>query len=196
MQIVGYLDVDEDKHFFFWFFESRTDPAKDPLVLWLNGGPGCSSMTGLLMELGPCRVNPGGNGTTHNEHSWNNHANLIFLDQPVNAGFSYSKGKQVASSDDAAEDVYAFLQLFLSKYPQYAQLDFHVTGESYAGHYIPAIGKAISEHNSVIDPDTKDAVKVNLKSLAIGNGLTDPLNQYEWYPTMACESNCILLIVL
>jgi cathepsin A (carboxypeptidase C) len=75
------LDVGEEKHFFFWFFESRSEPDKDPLVLWLNGGPGCSSMTGLMMELGPCRVNPGGNGTTLNQASWNNQANTIFLDQ-------------------------------------------------------------------------------------------------------------------
>lgn len=80
-QITGYLDVDDDKHFFFWFFESRSKPATDPLVLWLNGGPGCSSLTGLLMELGPCRVNPSGEGTTLNQYSWNSNANIIFLDQ-------------------------------------------------------------------------------------------------------------------
>jgi carboxypeptidase C (cathepsin A) len=80
-QVSGYLDVDDDKHFYFWFFESRDQPKTDPLVLWLNGGPGCSSLTGLLMELGPCRVNPGGQDTTINPHSWNSNANIIFLDQ-------------------------------------------------------------------------------------------------------------------
>eukprot|EP00833_Pecoramyces_ruminatium_P011654 jgi/Orpsp1_1/1185686/evm.model.c7180000094847.1 len=63
-QYAGYLDIDEeDKHFFFWFFESRSNPETDPTILWLNGGPGCSSLTGLLMELGPCRVAPSGNDT-------------------------------------------------------------------------------------------------------------------------------------
>ena len=80
-QVTGYLDVDDDKHFYFWFFESRSSPSKDPLSLWLNGGPGCSSLTGLLMELGPCRVNPGGDNTTVNPHSWNARSNIIFLDQ-------------------------------------------------------------------------------------------------------------------
>ena len=88
-QKVGYLDAN-GKHFFFWFFESRSKPADDPLILWLNGGPGCSSLTGLLMELGPCRVNPKGDGTTFNPYSWNTNASIIFLDQPVEVGFSYS----------------------------------------------------------------------------------------------------------
>lgn len=87
-QVSGYLDVDNEKHFYFWFFESRSKPATDPLLLWLNGGPGCSSFTGLLMELGPCRVDEGGKGTTLNPHSWNSRANIIFLDQVRHFNFS------------------------------------------------------------------------------------------------------------
>ncbi|KAJ3222251.1 hypothetical protein HK099_002526 [Clydaea vesicula] len=191
-QVVGYLDAD-GRHFFFWFFESRHKPESDPLILWLNGGPGCSSLTGLLMELGPCRVDEGGSSTTRNKWSWNNKANIIFLDQPVNAGFSYSDGDEVSSTEEAAVDVYAFLQLFFNKYSKYEKAEFHVTGESYAGHYIPQIGHEISEQNSVVkimnyDPEAK-MVHINLKSLAIGNGLTDPLNQYEYYPDMACQNS-------
>ncbi|KAL2915598.1 hypothetical protein HK105_204783 [Polyrhizophydium stewartii] len=191
-QYVGYLDTDDDKHFFFWFFESRSAPATDPVVLWLNGGPGCSSLTGLLMELGPCQVNPGGNGTTINKSSWNENANIVFLDQPVNVGFSHGSGK-VTDSDAAAQDVYAFLQLFFQKYTKYAKLPFYVTGESYAGHYIPAIGKAISDGNAAIGEvagalnTDSDVLQIQLKGLAIGNGLTDPLVQYEYYPDMACD---------
>ena len=87
------MDVDDEKHFYFWFFESRDKPHTDPLVLWLNGGPGCSSLTGLLMELGPCRPTQGGGGTVYNSFSWTERANVIFLDQPVNVGFSYTEGK-------------------------------------------------------------------------------------------------------
>ncbi|KAI8825987.1 Alpha/Beta hydrolase protein [Fimicolochytrium jonesii] len=192
-QYVGYVDVagkSDDKHFFFWFFESRRDPAKDPFVLWLNGGPGCSSMTGLFMELGPCRVDTGGNGTTNNPDSWNNEANLVFLDQPINVGFSYTDGgDEVTNTIDAADDVYAFLQLFLSKYNKYKDLDFHVTGESYAGHYVPAIGAKIAEENEGLKGKGKktEKLEIKLKGLAIGNGLTDPLNQYEAYADMAAD---------
>ncbi|KAJ8328258.1 hypothetical protein QVD99_000772 [Batrachochytrium dendrobatidis] len=190
-QYVGYLDTEDNNHFFFWFFESRDKPKTDPVILWLNGGPGCSSLTGLLMELGPCRANPEGNGTTINKSSWNANANVVFLDQPTNVGFSYGDGK-VTDSDAAAQDVYAFLQIFFQKYTQYAKLPFFVTGESYAGHYIPAIAKTISEGNAAsikhhtLD-DGPETVEIQLKGLAIGNGLTDPLVQYQYYPDMACD---------
>lgn len=78
----GYLNHG-DKHFYFAYFESRSKPAEDPLVLWLNGGPGCSSMTGLFMELGPCTVNEDGESARKNPHSWISAANVFFLDQPV-----------------------------------------------------------------------------------------------------------------
>ncbi|CZT21300.1 probable Carboxypeptidase S1 homolog B [Ramularia collo-cygni] len=74
---------------FFWFFESRTDPANAPTSVWLNGGPGSSSMLGLLAENGPCQVNSDSNSTRLNEWSWNNEANVMWIDQPVQVGFSY-----------------------------------------------------------------------------------------------------------
>ncbi|KXS10435.1 peptidase S10, serine carboxypeptidase [Gonapodya prolifera JEL478] len=186
-QHVGYLDVDEDRHFFFWFFESKRDPKTDPVTLWLNGGPGCSSMTGLLMELGPCRPTPGGAGVVPNNYTWNSVSSVLFLDQPVNVGFSYSDdGKDKAlDTEAAAKDVYAFLLIFFSTFKRYNPLDFHVFGESYAGHYIPAIGGVIIEGNK--DAESEGFPVINLKSLGIGNGLVDPLVQYEYYADMACN---------
>lgn len=177
-QYSGYLDIeDETKHLFFWFFESRNDPANDPVVLWLNGGPGCSSMTGLFFELGPASINKKIKPVT-NDYAWNSNASIIFLDEPVNVGFSYSE-KRVGTTRAAGEDVYAMLNLFFEKFPQYNGNGFHIAGESYAGHYIPAIATAIQSH------PLPERV-FNLTSLLIGNGITDSLHQAPAYKMMAC----------
>jgi len=175
-QYSGYLDDEEDdKHLFYWFFESRNDPKNDPVVLWLNGGPGCSSLTGLFMELGPSSINKKIE-TVYNDYSWNSNASVIFLDQPVNVGFSYS-GSSVSNTVAAGKDVYALLTLFFKQFPEYAHQDFHIAGESYAGHYIPVFTSEILSHKKN---------NINLKSILIGNGLTDGLTQYEYYKPMAC----------
>lgn len=175
-QYSGYLDDDEnDKHLFYWFFESRNDPKNDPVVLWLNGGPGCSSLTGLFLELGPSRINEKLE-LVYNPYSWNANASVIFLDQPVNVGYSYSSSG-VSNTVAAGKDVYALLTLFFEQFPEYASQDFHIAGESYAGHYIPVFASEISSHKKT---------NINLKSVLIGNGLTDGLTQYEYYRPMAC----------
>jgi len=175
-QYSGYLDDNEnDKHLFYWFFESRNDPKNDPVVLWLNGGPGCSSLTGLFLELGPSRINEDLE-LVFNPYSWNNNASVIFLDQPVNVGYSYSGGS-VSTTTAAGKDVYALLTLFFKQFPEYAHQDFHIAGESYAGHYIPVFASEILSHKKT---------NINMKSVLIGNGLTDGLTQYEYYRPMAC----------
>lgn len=175
-QYSGYLDDNEnDKHLFYWFFESRNDPKNDPIVLWLNGGPGCSSLTGLFMELGPSSINKKVK-PVNNPFSWNNNASVIFLDQPVNVGYSYS-GSSVSNTIAAGKDVYALLTLFFEQFPEYATQPFHIAGESYAGHYIPVFASEILSH--------KDR-NINLQSVMIGNGLTDEYTQYAYYRPMAC----------
>lgn len=112
----------------------------------------------------------------YNKHSWNANASVIFLDQPVNVGYSYSGGS-VSDTTAAGKDVYALLTLFFQQFPEYAKQDFHIAGESYAGHYIPVFASEILSH--------KDR-NINLKSVLIGNGLTDPYTQYPYYRPMAC----------
>ncbi|KAF6012652.1 carboxypeptidase C [Brettanomyces bruxellensis] len=176
-QYSGYLDdLKDDKHWFYWFFESRNDPKNDPVILWLNGGPGCSSLTGLFFELGPSSINKNLKPVS-NPFSWNNNASVIFLDQPVNVGYSYSSGS-ISDTVAAGKDVYAFLELFFQQFPEYLNRPFHIAGESYGGHYLPAFAAEILSH-----PERS----FNLTSLLIGNGLTDPLNQYPEYHTMACS---------
>jgi cathepsin A (carboxypeptidase C) len=111
-----------------------------------------------------------------NPYSWNANASVIFLDQPVNVGYSYSGGS-VSNTVAAGKDVYALLTLFFEQFPEYAKQDFHIAGESYAGHYIPVFTSEILSHKNT---------NINLKSVLIGNGLTDPLTQYDYYEPMAC----------
>ncbi|KAG9254879.1 Alpha/Beta hydrolase protein [Emericellopsis atlantica] len=176
-QYSGYLDqYEEDKHLFFWFFESRNDPKNDPVILWLNGGPGCSSMVGLFFELGPARINEKLE-PVRNPHAWNNNASVIFIEQPVNVGYSHSP-KAVKDSTQSAKDIYAMLSLFFHQFPEYATQDFHLAGESYGGHYIPAMAAEILSHTHR---------NINIKSAMVGNGLSDVLTQYAYYKPYACD---------
>jgi len=177
----GYFTFGKDKkQYFFWMFESRSDPANDPMVMWLTGGPGCSSMTGLLFENGPCKVNTDGKSTTLNPYSWTTKANVMWVDQPPGTGFS--KGASDFGEDGVAEDMYQFLQVFFKAKPEYNK-KFFVTGESYAGHYIPAVTHRIFEGNSKLQ---EGDVKIDLRGMGIGNGLTDPQEQYKWYQEYMC----------
>jgi len=193
--VTGYLDVSESRHLFFAFFESRGNPSKDPLVTWLNGGPGCSSTTGLLFELGPCSI-VDENSTKYNKHSWNNNANVIFLDQPAaGVGNSWSDDGIINNTPEAAKDYYAFMQLFLKQFPKYSKLPFHIAGESYAGTYIPHFANYIWKQNNALkaveesSEAASSAVKVNLESVLIGNGLTDPAVQFPSVYDYACDKN-------
>ncbi|GAA5884563.1 hypothetical protein JCM6882_005300 [Rhodosporidiobolus microsporus] len=184
-QYSGYLDIADDAHLFYWFFEARHEPENKPLVLWINGGPGCSSTTGLLFELGPCSVSNGGLNTTYNPHSWTESANVIFLDSPVQVGYSYGS-KTVSNSQDTAEDIYAFFQLFYEKFPKFKDVELHISGESYAGTYLPNIASTIHQHNK--NKPTPSSLHLPLTSVLIGNGLTDAAVQFGSVPGWSCSA--------
>ena len=158
-------------------------------MMWLNGGPGCSSTTGLLFENGPCTiVDP--QTTAPNPHSWTNVANMIFLDQPVGTGFSYaSDGSKVDTLADLAVDVYAFLQLFVSRFEEYADKPLHLAAESWGGHYGPNIASYVQKMNArgVYAPFPEQK-HINLASLILANGLTDPKTQFESVAEYMCGS--------
>jgi len=202
----GYLDIADDKHLFFWcvpehlayfcsnlarFFESRVNPDEAPVILWLNGGPGCSSSTGLLFELGPCNISDNGKNTTANPYSWNSHANIIFLDQPVNVGFSYAEdGTTVSTSPVAGKDVYAFLQLFFGRFKKYSNLPFHLAAESYGGTYAPNFASEIFKQNKELQLKSELSASrshINLASVILANGLTDPYTQFGSVGDYVCD---------
>lgn len=113
-------------------------------VIWLTGGPGCSSQLALLSENGPCSVNAEGTDTVWNEYGWNSHANIMWIDQPAGVGFSYGDKRDYAhGEEDVGEDMYWFLQAFFEAHPEYLSRPFYVFGESYGGHYVRAPGLAL-----------------------------------------------------
>jgi cathepsin A (carboxypeptidase C) len=187
---VSFVEIlDDDIFMVSRFFESRTAPADAPLILWLNGGPGCSSSTGLLFELGPCSIKNEGHNVTHNPYSWNTHANIIFLDQPVNVGYSYAEdGTTVSTSPVAGKDVYAFLELFLNRYPQYSKAPFHIAAESYGGTYAPNFANIIFKANKELQVAPNPKLKhINLASVVLANGLTDPYTQMGSVADYVCD---------
>ncbi|WQF82719.1 Putative peptidase S10, serine carboxypeptidase, serine carboxypeptidase, serine active [Colletotrichum destructivum] len=182
-QWTGWLDTG-GKHLFFWYFESLNDPQKDPLSLWMTGGPGGSGLVGLMLELGPCLINENGTGTVHNPHAWNSNSSMIFVDQPAGTGLSYSD-KDVtppATSYTAAEDMNIFLRIFYKAFLHLDALPFHIVGESYGGHYIPALGAEIIRYNT---GSPAPAFKVPLASVMIGNGYVSPADTtWGFYETL------------
>eukprot|EP01018_Ginkgo_biloba_P020482 Gb_30339 [translate_table: standard] len=256
---------------FYFFFESRGSKADDPVVLWMTGGPGCSSELAVFYENGPFKISDDLT-LVWNDYGWDKsdkedsqsdmvcdlkdtlwrmmveHAilarsngrnsiesitlhldlirygevglpevctliesdykiliaghcdclmmperghwvsNLIFVDQPTGTGFSYSTDLRDIRHDEngISNDMYDFLQAFFKEHPKYASNEFYITGESYAGHYIPAVTSRVHQGNK-----GSEGLPINLKGFAIGNGLTDPATQYKAYTDYALEMGLI-----
>ncbi|XP_055962214.1 serine carboxypeptidase-like 45 [Mercurialis annua] len=179
-QYSGYITIDETQQraLFYYFVEAETDPASKPLVLWLNGGPGCSSVgAGAFSEHGPFQPSSE-DSLVRNEYSWNKEANILYLESPAGVGFSYSANTSFYDNVNdtiTAQDNVVFLQQWFAKFPEYMNRDFFITGESYAGHYVPQLANLIFQ----------SGLKFNLKGIAIGNPLmefdTDLNSQGDYY---------------
>ncbi|OJJ51694.1 hypothetical protein ASPZODRAFT_55251 [Penicilliopsis zonata CBS 506.65] len=182
-QYTGWLDAN-GKHLFFWYFDSLNDPLTDPLTLWVTGGPGVSSLVGLLVEIGPCLIDDGGEGTHRNPFSWTRNSSMIFVDQPAGTGLSYTDPGTDLPTDSkiAAEDMYIFLQIFLTQvFPERREVPFHIAGESYGGHYVPNMAVEILKQNKI----HQERPEVPLKSIMIGNGCVSPMHTtYGFYETL------------
>ncbi|PFH45567.1 hypothetical protein AMATHDRAFT_158699 [Amanita thiersii Skay4041] len=184
----GYIDV-EARHLFFYFFESRNDPDKDDVIFWTNGGPGCSSSTGLFMELGPCRVLDEDGPKFHPE-SWNTHANIFFVDQPIGVGFSYAEhGESVSTTEEAAKDIASFVAVFFEHFHKFKGRPFHMAGESYGGRYLPLFASAVYDQNAIMV--AAGMTPINLTSVMIGNGLTDYAAMLLSYYEAGCTSRTL-----
>jgi serine carboxypeptidase-like clade 1 len=154
--------------------ESEGNPASDPLVIWLNGGPGCSSMIGFWLEQGPFTM--GGDGIiVENPSRWNVNANMLFLETPPGVGFSYLTDSTplpyVADDHTTAADSLAALLSFYVKFPQFANSSLWISGESYAGVYVPMLAQAILA--------SPQASSIALKGVLVGNGALKTSPVYE-----------------
>ncbi|KAJ0173345.1 hypothetical protein K1T71_011521 [Dendrolimus kikuchii] len=170
----GYFTVDKtyNSNQFFWYFPAMIPNKKDaPVIVWLQGGPGASSLYGLFTENGPLRVRNG--KFERRKYNWAVSHHLIFIDNPVGTGFSFTDNDKGYCTDEAqvGEQLYSTLTQFFQLFPELQLNKFFVTGESYGGKYVPALAYAIHKNN----PTAK--VKINMKGIAIGNGLSDPEHQ-------------------
>ncbi|GAA6235362.1 lysosomal protective protein, partial [Lates japonicus] len=158
----GYLSVADGKHLHYWFVESQNDPASDPVVLWLNGGPGCSSLDGLLTEHGPFLIQDDGVTLQYNPYSWNKIANMLYLESPAGVGFSYSDDRNYVTNDtEVSMNNYLALKEFFHLFPEFSKNELFLTGESYGGIYIPTLAERVMEDASL-----------NLQGVAVGNGMS------------------------
>jgi len=182
----GFLRTDgeqDGKEMFFWYFPAQ-EPIKGqdaPLLIWLQGGPGGSSMFALFAEMGPIRLDASLQPHMNN-FTWNKKYGMLFIDNPVGAGFSFtseSSGYCTDSKDCVGDNLVSLMTQFYKIFPETHSSDLYITGESYAGHYVPAFGAKILEHN-----DQKGAIKIPLKGVAIGDGWIDPINMIPGYPSL------------
>lgn len=173
----GYFTVNKNagSNIFFWFFPCEQDPVNAPLALWLQGGPGASSIFAIFEENGPFRL-LGNLKIGRKSHYWTQKMNVIYIDQPVGTGYSYTEKDSgyPNNEDEVARDLVETLKQFFQIFPEYRKNSFFITGESYAGKYIPALGYATHQYN------IKSEIKINLKGVAIGNGWVDPLNMIDY----------------
>lgn len=193
-QYAGHLKVSNECNdkLFFWFFESKNWPPNDPLVIWLNGGPGSSSMVGMFAENGPYKINDDLT-LRDNPYSWHKVANLLVVEQPAGTGLSFVENTDdpncyVKNEQEATAQLLKGLEHFFELYPDYANNELYIFGESFAGRYIPMLAQAILALNS----DAQKTI-INLRGIGIGDGWVAPLLQEATYGDYAYTHGLINL---
>jgi cathepsin A (carboxypeptidase C) len=138
----GYVGVPgSNKQLHYIAAQSQNNPATDPVIVWFNGGPGCSSMLGFLQEHGPYSLADGALNFTQNDFSWNKQATVIYIESPAGVGFSYCPGDdcKVYNDNSTADDNLQAVLGVLGKFPELQKNPLFISGESYAGIYVPML---------------------------------------------------------
>ena len=170
----GYLKATDSKKLHYAFAESMDSPSTDPIIIWFNGGPGCSSMLGMMQELGPIVVDDGEDYFKTNPHPWNERANVLFLESPAGVGWSVAGTDADLDTNDMvqSEDAINALRDWFTKFPEYLSNEVFVSGESYGGIYVPYLAWQIYQNN--LQASFNDSLpKINLGGTMVGNGATN-----------------------
>lgn len=177
-------DPKDESYGFFFLNRARHIANKPVLMVWLNGGPGCSSFDGAIMELGPLRMVLKGDGQLKEvDGAWNEYVNMLFIDQPTGTGYSVGNESTWPHELDVSSDHLVNLLLrFYAIFPEFQKMDLYLGGESFAGQYIPYLADAIFKKSSFQAP---------LKGIIIGNGWVDPVTQYLGYHEFAFQAGLI-----
>lgn len=170
----GYLKNEKfpDKSLHYIFVESEKDPLSSPVLLWLNGGPGCSSLYGFVNEHGPAVFKEQTSEFEINNSAWNKKANVLYLESPVGVGFSVAKKPSDLNTNDeiTAADNFQALLSFYNDFPEYRENGIFLSGESYGGMYVPFLASKIIDYNASVAASQQ----FNFKGILIGNGYIDP----------------------
>ena len=169
----GYLQIPNSmgKELHYVFCTSQNNPVLDPVVLWLNGGPGCSSMEGAFMENGPFVFSETNTSMYRNPYSWNTHASMLYIEAPAGVGYSMmgNISNNFTTDNITAEDNLQALLQWFSLYPEFSSNKFYISEESYAGIYVPTLAYQVITYNAL--PTTTQ--KINLVGFLVGNGVTN-----------------------
>ena len=171
----GYLNIpDTSKKIHYLFFEAQEDSENAPVLIWFNGGPGCSSMLGFMQENGPFKLASGGSTFHEDAYSWNRETNILYIEQPAGVGYSYCEGQKDCAFDDhtSGQDNLTSVLEWYNLFPEFKKNELYISGESYGGVYVPYLAHYIVKHNEE-NADNADAFKPNLKGFAVGNGVTN-----------------------
>ncbi|KAG9713203.1 serine carboxypeptidase, partial [Aureobasidium melanogenum] len=151
--------ANETRELFFWFFPSTNPNATDEIAIWFNGGPGCSSLSGLLTENGPFTWEAGTLEPVQNSYTWVNLTNMLWVEQPVGVGFSQGV-PNITNEVELGLEFIGFYKQFVDAFNLH-NWKVYLTGESYAGFYVPYIADAFI--------NAADTVYYNLKGIAIND---------------------------
>ncbi|KAJ1959860.1 Cell death protease [Dipsacomyces acuminosporus] len=186
-QYAGQIPMNDDGKdvMFFWLVTNTTNTQnKDKLVLWLNGGPGCTSLDGVFLENGPYKFD-GPNRLRFRDYSFSQQFDVLYIDQPFGTGFSVANARDYMTSfKNATQSLVTFLTKFYSVFPEYRQRQLYISGESEAGTYLPYLADAILK--------MPEGQRFNLSGVLIGNGWIDPYPMYMSYVELLRQKDMLV----